>query len=158
MSEEKVELFVSGAKRSLLEERWDLIPPEYWELLQPNLDPPNTGLLNLVDWLLRPENWHRLTYDDVLDAFEESAGKYTLLQLLAKAFYEGSQKYEARNWERGMALESIANHAVRHIARYLMYPNVSKDTELSHAFWNCLAMVWEQDRRANIAKGVPTSV
>lgn len=59
------------------------------------------------------------------------------LKCVAEAYAEGSKKYADFNWEKGMPVSDILNHAVAHIYAYLSGDRSEK--HLGHAAWNLLA-------------------
>lgn len=61
------------------------------------------------------------------------------LEAVARACAEGASKYGDWNWERGMPVHDLLNHALRHIYCYLAGDRT--DDHLGHAAWNLLAAV-----------------
>ncbi len=61
------------------------------------------------------------------------------LAALARTYAEGSRKYSDFNWERGMPVHDLLNHAIRHIFVYLSGDR--SDDHLPHAAWNLLAAI-----------------
>jgi hypothetical protein len=96
MSQENLEHFASGAKRSgdCKTERWDLISP-------------------------------------------------LALRRLAAVYDEGAKKYGEKNWELGMGIGGLLNHAIRHC--YLYLGGDDSEDHLSHALWNLAAAVHSQE-------------
>lgn len=68
------------------------------------------------------------------------------MQRLAQVYAEGAEKYGANNWEMGMPVWSILNHALRHIFLY----QSGDDTEdhLGHALWGMAAAVHSAEMAA----------
>lgn len=60
------------------------------------------------------------------------------LRRIAETYKEGYDKYGAFNWERGMPISDILNHAIAHIYAYLSGQPTGED-DLAHAAWNLLA-------------------
>lgn len=60
------------------------------------------------------------------------------LRRIAETYKEGFDKYGAFNWERGMPIGDILNHAIAHIYAYLSGDDTGED-DLAHAAWNLLA-------------------
>ena len=60
------------------------------------------------------------------------------LRRIAETYKEGFDKYGAFNWERGMPIGDILNHAIAHIYDYLSGKKTNED-DLAHAAWNLLA-------------------
>lgn len=61
------------------------------------------------------------------------------LAAVAAACAEGSQKYSAFNWEKGMPATDMLNHALRHI--YLFLSGDRAEDHLGHAGWNVLGAI-----------------
>lgn len=59
------------------------------------------------------------------------------LRRVAEACAEGSHKYGDFNWEKGMPVNDILNHAIRHI--YLFLSGDTSEDHLGHATWNLMA-------------------
>jgi hypothetical protein len=62
---------------------------------------------------------------------------------LGQVLTMGAEKYEVRNWERGMRHSIMIGCAFRHIMSYLMgerYDKESGNHHLLHAAWNILAL------------------
>lgn len=59
------------------------------------------------------------------------------LRRVAEAYAEGATKYSDFNWEKGMPITGILNHAIRHIFLYLSGDR--SEDHLGHAGWNVLA-------------------
>lgn len=60
------------------------------------------------------------------------------MKRLARVFDLGSKKYGDFNWEKGMPIGDILNHALAHIYAYLEGEQTGED-DLAHAAWNLLA-------------------
>lgn len=82
-----------------------------------------------------------LRYDLLLDNVHA-------LQRLARTFGEGSLKYPARNWMKGIPESSLLNHAMAHIVAH-MKGDTSED-HLAHAVWNLSTLMWVQDERPDL--------
>lgn len=61
------------------------------------------------------------------------------LQEVAETCHEGSVKYGDFNWEKGMPVNDLLNHAIAHIYRYLGGDRSEK--HLAHAAWGLLAAI-----------------
>jgi hypothetical protein len=76
------------------------------------------------------------------DTFEEF--RYDLvspigLREVARACAEGAQKYGDWNWEKGMPVNDLLNHAIAHIYQFLAGDR--SEPHLGHAAWNMLAAI-----------------
>lgn len=58
------------------------------------------------------------------------------LRRLAQTCHEGAVKYDDFNWEKGMPIADLLNHAISHIYAYLSGDR--SEDHLAHATWNCL--------------------
>lgn len=61
------------------------------------------------------------------------------LEAVAKTCAEGAAKYGDYNWEKGMPVHDLLNHALRHINRYLAGDR--SEPHLPHAAWGLLAAI-----------------
>ena len=61
------------------------------------------------------------------------------LEAVARTCAEGAAKYSDFNWERGMPVHDLLNHALRHIYRYLAGDR--SEEHLPHAAWGLLAAI-----------------
>lgn len=61
------------------------------------------------------------------------------LEAVARACAEGAAKYGDYNWERGMPVGDLLNHAIRHVYRYLAGDR--EEDHLGHAAWGLLAAI-----------------
>lgn len=59
------------------------------------------------------------------------------LRRVAETCQEGAQKYDDYNWERGMPISDLLNHAISHLYNYLAGDRT--EDHLGHAAWGCLA-------------------
>ena len=76
------------------------------------------------------------------DTFEEF--RYDLvspigLREVARACSEGAQKYSDWNWEKGMPVSDLLNHAIAHVYQFLAGDR--SEPHLGHAAWNLLAAI-----------------
>lgn len=61
------------------------------------------------------------------------------LEAVARACHEGAERYGDFNWEKGMPVGDLLNHAVRHIYQFL---GGNRDEDhLGHAAWGLLAAI-----------------
>lgn len=58
---------------------------------------------------------------------------------VAKAYAEGAKKYAPYNWEKGMPVSDLLNHAIRH--QLLWLDNDNSEPHLGHAAWGYLAAI-----------------
>jgi hypothetical protein len=61
------------------------------------------------------------------------------LEAVAAACREGAEKYGDCNWEKGMPISDLLNHAVRHIYMYLA--GYREEDHLGHAAWGLMAAI-----------------
>lgn len=61
------------------------------------------------------------------------------LEAVARTCAEGAAKYSDFNWERGMPVHDLLNHAIRHIYRYLAGDR--SEPHLPHAAWGLMAAI-----------------
>ena len=76
------------------------------------------------------------------DTFEEY--RYDLispigLREVARTCAEGAAKYSDYNWERGMPVHDLLNHAIAHVYQFLSGDR--SEPHLPHAAWNLLAAI-----------------
>jgi hypothetical protein len=66
------------------------------------------------------------------------------LRRLAETYAEGAQKFGAFNWENGMPVTDLLNHAIAHIYKFL---GGNRDEDhLSHAAWNLLGAIHSMEK------------
>jgi hypothetical protein len=61
------------------------------------------------------------------------------LERLAQTYAEGAKKFGAFNWENGMPITDLLNHAIAHIFKYLRGDR--SEDHLAHAAWNLLGAI-----------------
>jgi hypothetical protein len=61
------------------------------------------------------------------------------LREVARACAEGAEKYSDFNWERGMPVNDLLNHAIAHVYQFLSGDR--SEPHLGHAAWNLLAAI-----------------
>ncbi len=67
----------------------------------------------------------------------------TAILELAIHFEEGAQKYEARNWEKGIPISSFVSSGIRH---YLKHNRGDTDERHDRAFvWNMVCLLWTME-------------
>ena len=72
-------------------------------------------------------------------------GRYDLIpaeviRRLAIIYEQGAEKYAPRNWEKGLTLGSLVDHAMRHLFK-LSAGEVDED-HAGHTMWNMAAIIW----------------
>jgi hypothetical protein len=76
---------------------------------------------------------------DTFEAFRYDLVSPIGLREVAKACAEGAQKYSDFNWERGMPVHDLLNHALAHVYQFLAGDR--SEPHLGHAAWNLLAAI-----------------
>lgn len=66
------------------------------------------------------------------------------LRRVAEACHEGAQKYGDFNWEKGMPVADLLNHAIAHV--YAFLAGDQAEDHLGHAAWNLLAACHSQEQ------------
>lgn len=66
------------------------------------------------------------------------------LRRLARTYAEGEKKYGTYNWEKGLSIQSVLDHAIRHI--YLYLDGDRSEDHLAHAAWNLFAAMHSEER------------
>ncbi len=61
------------------------------------------------------------------------------IEALAATYAEGSAKYGDFNWEKGMPVSDLLNHALRHLYKFLSGDR--SEPHLAHAMWNVGAAI-----------------
>lgn len=74
------------------------------------------------------------------------------MRRLAETMKEGFDKYGAYNWERGMPIGDILNHALRHIFIYLSGDR--SEDHLAHASWNLFAAMHMEETHPDLNHGL----
>ena len=72
------------------------------------------------------------------------------LRRLAETCDEGAQKYGDYNWERGMPIGEMLNHAVAHIYNYLAGDRT--EDHLAHAAWNLFGAMHSEEKWPELNK------
>lgn len=65
------------------------------------------------------------------------------LRRLAETYAEGSEKYGDYNWERGMPISEMLNHACEHIRKYL--EGDRSEDHLAHGAWNLFGAMHSEE-------------
>ena len=75
-------------------------------------------------------------------------GVTKMLLEVSKHYEDGANKYEERNWEKGMPLHCYIDSGVRH---YLKYRRGDQDEPHDRAFvWNMLGALWTQTHKPEL--------
>ena len=70
---------------------------------------------------------------------------YTVILEVSKHYEEGAQKYEERNWEKGIPAHCYVDSGIRHLLKYC---RGDIDEPHDRAFvWNMLCLVWTVDNK-----------
>ena len=83
----------------------------------------------------------------------DGKGRFDLLPMcvlmrLAQHYERGAQKYEERNWEKGIPAHSFADSALRHMVKYM---DGQKDEDhLIAAIWNLCGLAWTEEKRPDM--------
>jgi hypothetical protein len=70
------------------------------------------------------------------------------LRRLAETFAEGASKHGERNWEKGMAVSDLLNHAIDHLLAWSAGDR--GEDHLGHAAWNILAIMHFEETRPEL--------
>ena len=73
------------------------------------------------------------------------------LEAVARTCAEGAAKYSDFNWEHGMPVHDLLNHALRHVYRYLSGDR--SEDHLPHAAWNLLAAIHSEKMWPQLNEG-----
>jgi hypothetical protein len=73
------------------------------------------------------------------------------LREVARAYAEGSKKYGDYNWEKGMPVHDLLNHALAHIYQFLAGDR--SEPHLGHAGWNLLAAIHSHEAWPHLNAG-----
>jgi len=74
------------------------------------------------------------------------------LRRLAQTCHEGAVKYADYNYEKGMPISDILNHAISHIYSYLAGDR--SEDHLGHAAWNCFAAMHSEELWPHLNKSM----
>jgi hypothetical protein len=74
---------------------------------------------------------------------------------VARTCGEGSIKYGDFNWEKGIPVNNLLNHAIRHI--YLYLSGDRNEAHLAHATWNLMAAIHTEVTHPEINKNLRSS-
>lgn len=73
------------------------------------------------------------------------------LKRLAQTCAEGAAKYDDFNWEKGMDVPEMLNHAISHIYTYLSGDR--SEDHLAHATWNLLGAIHSEEKWPELNEG-----
>lgn len=73
------------------------------------------------------------------------------LRQLAETCHEGAEKYSDFNWEKGMPVHDLLNHAVAHIYAYLSGDR--SEPHLAHGAWNLFAAMHSEELWPELNEG-----
>ncbi len=107
-------------------------PHEPEEVVKPRMSHFATGAVRSAD--ADQERWDLITPSG--------------LRRLAKTCAEGAAKYGEYNWQKGMPVSSMLNHAIRHI--YLYLEGNDDEDHLAHAAWNILGACHFEETRPDM--------
>ncbi len=83
----------------------------------------------------------------------EGKGRFDLLPMcvlmrLAKHYEKGAQKYNERNWEKGINASSFADSALRHMVKYM--DGWNDEDHLIAAIWNLCGLAWTEEKHPEL--------
>lgn len=136
--------FESGAVRDIAEGkgRCDLLPLDVLGYIMTD------EILYLIDAFVRDGNVGNLHLVITKFAEKEFVDVCTLFLEVAKHYEDGANKYEDRNWEKGIPLHCFIDSAVRH---YLKYKRGDTDEPHNRAFvWNILGAMWTYNHHVRL--------
>ena len=73
------------------------------------------------------------------------------LRALAKTCHEGAVKFGPHNWENGMPVSDLLNHAIAHIFNFL--DGDRSEDHLGHATWNLMGAIHSHERWPELNDG-----
>ena len=73
------------------------------------------------------------------------------LASLARTYAEGAEKFGACNWENGMPVTDLLNHALAHIYKFL--GGDRSEDHLGHAAWNLVGAIHSYEKWPEINAG-----
>jgi len=72
------------------------------------------------------------------------------LERLAQTYAEGAVKFGAFNWENGMPVTDLLNHAIAHVYKFLRGDR--SEDHLAHAAWNLLGAIHSMEMWPDLNK------
>ena len=88
---------------------------------------------------------------DTVEAFRYDLVSPIGLREVARTCAEGAAKYGDWNWEKGMPVHDLLNHAIAHIYQFLSGDR--SEPHLGHAAWNVLAAIHSQEQWPHLNEG-----
>lgn len=84
---------------------------------------------------------------------EQGKGRMDLLPAcalirLSQHFENGANKYDERNWEKGIPIHSFIDSGLRHIMNYL--DGKADEDHLCAAAWNLICAMWTEEKRPDL--------
>jgi hypothetical protein len=74
------------------------------------------------------------------------------LRALARTYAEGARKFGANNWENGMPVTDLLNHALAHVYKFLAGDRA--EDHLPHAAWNILGAIHSLEQWPELNEGL----
>jgi hypothetical protein len=88
---------------------------------------------------------------DTVEAFRYDLVSPIGLREVARTCAEGAEKYGDFNWEKGMPVHDLLNHAIAHIYEFLSGDR--SEPHLGHAAWNLLAAIHSHELWPHLNEG-----
>jgi len=88
---------------------------------------------------------------DTAEAFRFDLISPIGLREVARTCAEGAAKYDDFNWEKGMPVYDLLNHAIAHIYQFLSGDR--SEPHLPHAAWNLLAAIHSEELWPKLNEG-----
>ena len=88
---------------------------------------------------------------DTVEAFRYDLVSPIGLREVARTCAEGAAKYGDWNWEKGMPVHDLLNHAIAHLYQFLSGDR--NEPHLGHAAWNVLAAIHSQELWPHLNEG-----
>lgn len=134
--------FDSGAVRDVAggKGRCDLLPLELTGAILNRESPHQGHILFKIEEYVRTGNPHHLL--DAIHSFSKNhyGDIYTAILEVAKQYEDGANKYDERNWEKGIPLHCYIDSGTRH---YIKFLRGDDDEPHDRAFlWNMLGAIW----------------
>ena len=88
---------------------------------------------------------------DAVESFRYDLISPIGLREVARTCAEGAEKYGDWNWEKGMPVHDLLNHAISHLYTYLAGDR--SEPHLGHAAWNVLAAIHSDELWKHLNRG-----